>query len=474
MKVLNLFLMIGMLSLCVAAQTDYPRQVNIAFTYGVPGPDYVAPEKEGAQIYEARIPHYTYAKNFKSFAIQYKCWSLMGDFALKPEFYWELDPILLKGKTREVSFHRISKYPSLVKRYNAIRPSSVNFLIYVEFDWVDPLKGIKTGPKWTTKRIGFKVKDINLGYQGSRSAKNITTPTTLLHWKDGVTTEVSTVAFTPRDRTDEEKVKNILKEYTKYYSALDSGPNVFIDVKWPEEVIDQIAIDYDKYEKEGKDLDKQYDDLKQTPRVLKKIDPNADMSMPFEDVPKTAEPFKRGNVVGLRSKGKTVFESKEHYPPEKLDKAGSYFAFPLKNATEFERKFHIIDAAGKMVDVGGHRRFFLVSKGETTGTFALVGWPDDLGNVYTSVKAYYNMPSVFSPDQFEKFKRFDNSPPAPGKGSGGLSFTFRSYWFTFMRGKLLIVDSRFRLLSIKDVFIPSGQTAPKIGQSYIAGGSYTN
>ena len=473
MKVLNLFLMIGMLSLCVAAQTDYPRQVNIAFTYGVPGPDYVAPEKEGAQIYEARIPHYTYAKNFKSFAIQYKCWSLMGDFALKPEFYWELDPILLKGKTREVSFHRISKYPSLVKRYNAIRPSSVNFLIYVEFDWVDPLKGIKTGPKWTTKRIGFKVKDINLGYQGSRSAKNITTPTTLLHWKDGVTTEVSTVAFTPRDRTDEEKVKNILKEYTKYYSALDSGPNLFIDVKWPEEVIDQIAIDYDKYEKEGKDLDKQYDDLKQTPRVLKKIDPNADMSLPFEDVPKTAEPFQRGNVVGLRSKGKTVFESREHFAAEKLDSDGSFFAMRLKDSSEFSANTQIISAAGKIVTVGGYTRFISVTKGTAPDTYWVVVNDDPNRDAQKSAKAYYNLPRIFTRTQFERFQRFDNSPPKPSKG-GGLIISFTSYWYGLKRGKLFIVDSRFRVLSTEEAYFTSGRAKPRTGETYISGGSYTN
>jgi len=67
--------------------------------------------------------------NVSSMALRVRIWTVLDDIVTNPVFAYKLNMEYLRGKHHTVSFQQISKYPDLVKRYKAIRPTSVNAVV---------------------------------------------------------------------------------------------------------------------------------------------------------------------------------------------------------------------------------------------------------------------------------------------------------------------------------------------------------
>lgn len=180
----------------------------------------------------------TGTENLESFAIGYKGWNLLGEYVYNPTFIYALNSGALQGTAKRVRFSEISKYPDLVKRYNAIKPTSVNYIAIV-----------RLRSKGRVVPVKVKVTDGDLAYFESRSPKNFNVPTSPPNWKSRISMDMSESAFSTADRSVETELKLLLKDLEGTVSVESGFANVLIDIKWPGGAIDEIGKLYDDYEK---------------------------------------------------------------------------------------------------------------------------------------------------------------------------------------------------------------------------------
>lgn len=212
-------------------------QLDIIAIKGMP--DYVSYQADRAL--HGHYPQFAYG-NFKSFAVIYKGWNLIGEYAHSAGFFWELNPDQLFGKRTTVKFQDISKYPDLVKRYNAIAPVRVNMMLNVI---------VQTEDK-QDHNIFLNVKDNDLVYFGSRSNQNYISPTSPPKWRNAISTDFinyNDSRFTDRDPSQETELKRIISSAVAIKLPSNQRQVVNLDVEWPDEAIDEIARLYEQYEK---------------------------------------------------------------------------------------------------------------------------------------------------------------------------------------------------------------------------------
>ena len=164
----------------------------------------------------------------------YKAWNLIGELATNPVFYWELNKTSISSSSRVVHFSEISKYPDLVKRYQAIMPQYISIVLQLQ---LFPDGNLVT----------FKIKDTDLGYSTSRSISFPVAPGSPAKWSDAMNVQKTRKLYTDLDPNDERELRKLLNETTGV--SLPDGYNLRMDVKWPDDAINEIAILYDKYEK---------------------------------------------------------------------------------------------------------------------------------------------------------------------------------------------------------------------------------
>ena len=329
--------------------------IDVFFEYGKA--DYL--DLSGKTVLPISFTNPGQDKNLESFVVGYKAWNLIGDYVYNPSFYYEINRTMLAGKSRRVFFKTISKYPDLVRRYNAIRPSSVNFVVRATLRTTDG--------KATTAH--FKVSDNALAYFESRSAKNLQSPISPASgkWKYAFSTYGD---FTDKDASDENELKQILKNLREVQPV---GPNMVgidLDIKWADDAIDEIGKLYDQYEKESKKIDDELKAVKNADKLVKPVaayNKDDEMSAPFEEEAKSAEVFKDGETVGLRAKGKIVFSSSQHTTAEPINSEKNLFKFRSRKGD-----WHLYNAKGKRLSVDGNSNFRLIEAGNRTGTYRLL------------------------------------------------------------------------------------------------------
>lgn len=456
---LTIVLLVTALSVPTFPQSSNPQMIDVYIKWG--NADYL--DLSGKKVLSADKK----AVNLESFVVGYKAWNLMGDFVYNPSFYYEIDRTYLSGRTQNVYFDKISKYPDLAKRYKAMRPSSVNFVITVDL--------VTTDGK--SKTVNFKVTHNNLVYYESRSPKNFQVPTSPANgkWKYAFSSApIIKSTFTDQDFSDEKELRQLLKDLQDVRPcsvACGGAAKISFDIKWPDDAIDEIGRLYEQYEKEGAKLDEELRTIKEADRLVKPVaayNKADEMAAPFEEEGKSAEVFDEGKRVGLRAKGKVVFESTNYVTAEPLKGSTSLFAFRLKGR---DTGYHLYNARGQQVSVDGHSTFLNMSAGKQSGTFRLI-IEDYRSAVYTSKRMYYEAASYFDEQEFDNFKRSDQQPPKPytgGGGGGGLILAFPRYKVTFYRGIAYTVDAKMNVLSKEPVFYPGEFERPNIGDRIIEG-----
>lgn len=415
----------------IVAQSSGPQMIDVYLKWG--NVDYL--DLSNKKV----LPVDTKSPNLKSFVIGYKAWNLIGDFVYNPSFYYEINQTVLTGKSQKVYFDKISKYPDLAKRYQAMRPSSVNFVITADLATADG----------KVKTVNFKVPNNDLNYFESRSAKNLQSPVSPSNgqWKSVFSTmwyADDPEIFTDKDHSDEKELKGLLKNFSSLSScnSCRGAVKVRLDIKWADDAIDEIGRLYDQYEKEGKKIDDELKAVKEADKLVKPVavyNKDDEMSAPFEEEAKSAEVFKNGETVGLRAKGKVVFESANYSDAEPFKGLNNLFIFKEK------WDYHIYNAKGQRLSVDGHSSFYRISEGERTGTYKLFIVQDE--NFYNTVDIYWGNPSgdkgYLTQREFDNFVAKDKA-----KQSGWEVGTKK----TLERGTLYTVDNKLQILSRETVY----------------------
>ena len=449
------------------------KRLNIAYTQGTV--DYVDLEKVNHKAPAKVFGYYNDPRarsrpnrNMESFALNFRGWVLLDEYIIDPEFYWELDPRVLYGKTKTVDFSKIAKYPSLVKRYKAIRPYSVNYIVCAEIESTNDLQ-VKPTSVWFWQTICFRALGYQVLWGDSRNGRDRTYPQALLGWTEGVSTDFSIERrFTKSDATDVKAIRKFLKNYRNVRMIYDRN-NTWLDIRWPDDAIDKIAEDFEKYEKEGKDLEKEYKEAKEEPKTAKRVQPvapDSELAQPFEPEAKTATVFNDKTSVGLVSPtGRKVFTSDKHSSARSLDKEGRFFEFLLKsNQGSFDEnivdgsignRVQIYNAAGKVLKVEGYdavNRIFPKDDG-TSNIYIDTGGSE----TYRTVRCYYPEDDLYhlSPDGFASLRADDQAPlpPLGASRGGGLSLDFARYHFIYKNALRVVVDSNYKVISSGPAFM---------------------
>lgn len=448
-KLVSLFLILLGTGLSVAAQDSgvTSKRLNFAYVHG--NPDYVDLSSLGPNVFQAGVNEpMVKAKNLKSFAANFRGWRLVDEYIVDPEFFWELDPVALKGNIRTVNYEKISKYPSLVKRYKAIRPVGVNYIVCVDLDSVAEESGASR-----VHQTCFRAQSYQMFWGASRSGRAASYPGALLGWKEGVSTASAATRFTTSDNSDVNRLKNIVSKFRSVAKYSGLATNTWLDIRWPDEAIDQIYEDFEEYEKKGKDLEKEYKEAKEEPKLAKRSQPltaDDEMAQPFEDTPKTAKPFGERTppyTVGLISpRGKKVFTSQEHGEGSPLDEKGSLFMFGRRDRSR-DNYINFINAAGKQVKIDGHLAAMSV---ERRSDGLLDVYVDNGGaEVFKTDKCYSDLKSVMGEQLFARLKSRDAEPlkPLPPGNPNAVYFGFSEYHYVYKTVLHYVTDSKLKVVS---------------------------
>jgi hypothetical protein len=458
-----IFAATGAPALSQLAEAVSSKRLNFAYTFG--NPDYVDLSSVGANVFAAKVDNQmANARNLKSFAINYRGWRLLDEFIVDPEFFWELDPTALKGRSRTVSYEKIAKYPSLVKRYKAIKPVGVNYIVCVNlYSTVE--FGVST---LGTHQVCFRAQSYQMFWSPSRSGRAASYPGALLGWKEGISTAPVATRFTARDTSDVERLKSLVSRFERVSAYSSPGANTWLDIRWPDEAIDQIYEDFEEYEKEGKDLEKEYKEAKEEPKVAKRAQPlvaDDEMAQPFEAVPKFANVFNENGKSGLiTATGKKVYISPNNFVPEPLTNDGRFFKVSgAKAHGSYMMNYQVVNAAGRVVKIDGHPGFANIWR---NGDGIITAYVDTGGPVaYKTVRCYSIWSRLgdgyYTPEAFSAFQAKDRQPAtplasqtstsAPGRNVYEISADSRHY-HVFHRQLEYILDDKMKVKSKKEVF----------------------
>jgi hypothetical protein len=435
---------------------DAVSSKRVAFAIQMGDPNYVDLQGVAPNVYSAAFQRFydprelsRPMRNLNSFVAVFRGWFLLDDYVVDPEFFWELNPSYLDGKTKRVEFSRIAKYPSLVKRYQAIQPTSVNFIVCANIESTRDTS-VKPTSRWEESVVCFRALGYQMSWGASRNGTAKTFPGSLPQLREGVSSYRYPDWFTDKDPTDQKLMRNFLRYFRKL-PLHQPSPNVWLDIKWPDEAIDKIVEDFNRYEKEQQDLDKVYKAEPETTIHTQPLALGDEMSKPFEAPVTTAAIFSEGGLYGLKApNGRKVFSTADHHSPTALGNDGKFFSFTRKAAVDGNR-LQIFNAAGKVVKFGEYSSVNAVSP-RTDGTFIIyidVGGED----VYRTVRCYTTNGNSaewyrLSLPEFDEMRANDIQPLPPLNPSarGGLQFDSLDH-LVYKIARRFVVDSNFRILS---------------------------
>ncbi len=465
------------------------KRLNFAYTHG--SPDYVDLSSLGANVFPAGIDNQMVkARNLKSFVVNFRGWRLLDEYIVDPEFFWELDPIALKGKIRTVNYEKISKYPSLAKRYKAIKPVGVNYIVCVDLNSIDQ-DGDGAASSFRPHQVCFRAQSYQMFWGPSRSGRAASYPGALLGWKEGISTASLASRFLVSDNSDVNRLKNIVSKFRSVAKYSGSPTNTWLDIRWPDEAIDQIYEDFEEYEKKGKDLEKEYKEAKEEPKAAKRSHPLAaddEMARPYESAIKTAVEFRDDTGVGLKTpSGRIIFSSKEYEWANGFNAEKSIFLFSLNNPAgdASRRAKHLRKASGRLMKINNHDEFWDVirhddlkdyygpykyhpSKGLVPpGSFSLL--VDLPGSTVYKSRVCEDKPEPVDPEDLAQLQNYETKrikdweeeqrkkqAEAARTGKVILEYGFGGdrWRFEYRQGLRIIVDSKFKVIREQSVLIP--------------------
>jgi hypothetical protein len=317
--------------------------------------------------------------NVSSVALRVRVWAILDNIATNPVFVYRLNMEGLTGQRHYVSFQKISKYPDLIRRYKAIRPTSVNAVVSMG---LNPDDKFQYGAYYF-----FNIIEKDLLIAGSESTPFGTVPLSGT-WglkADIVYSDVKTEYwgrhpkdFKPSNAKQEVMLKFLNKAtraaahaWTKVQTGTvreNYAPfNTYLRITWPGDAIDAIQELYLKYEKgEEKPPGKEVEEAL-SKKELDRYNGGDEWGTAFEDDLKDVETVNdyQKKIIALKSKNRTVttFDTDKYSRIDALSNT-SFFVLTAKDNTKY-----IVDKRGNKQSVGGYQNFNRVStnqKGEIT------------------------------------------------------------------------------------------------------------
>lgn len=317
--------------------------------------------------------------NVSSLALRVRVWAILENIATNPVFVYRLNMEGLTGQKHYVSFQQISKYPDLVRRYKAIRPTSVNAVVGMG---LNPDDKFQYGAYYW-----FNITEKDLLISGSESTPFGTVPLSGT-WglkADIVYSDVKTEYwcrhpkdFKPSNAKQEVMMKFLSKATRANASAwtkVQTGTvrenyppsNTYIRITWPGDAIDAIQELYFKYERgEEKPPSKEVEDA-MAKKELDRYNGNDEWGTAFEDDLKDVETVNdyQKKIIALKSKNRTVttFDADKYSRIDALS-GTQFFVLTAKDNTKY-----IVDKRGNKQSIGSFQNFDRVSanqRGEIT------------------------------------------------------------------------------------------------------------
>lgn len=245
-----------------------------------------------------------------------------------------------------------------------------------------------------------------------------------------------------------------------------SCPNVVLQgLRLPVEELVEIAKLQEKYEQEGGKLDKEFALLDQG---LGKAAPapyarGGELGKPYEAQPRDVEGVRTKDGIALKSRGKTVFESRDYYAIDPIGKGNRHFKVRPRNGQGVE----ILDQRGTRVAVAGETRFHEVETDAKTNEVYLHKVDMKAPHAFESAKAYFGLSFRLTEDELRSLratdadgrcKRYDHVP------AGGLiiSGTRR---VAYVQGTRVQLDSRMQPVRSQTMYYQTSE-----GTSRLSGG----
>jgi len=329
---------------CLQAQDiklDKKGYVDVGFTYknsysggSDPFKYFKFPKEKCFDVKISRNTDRKFLDNFSSFAVRVRLWSLMGDPVLFPSFQFSLNKNGLSGNSHYVNYQDISKYPDLVKRYNSIRPTSVNMVIGL---------GLNKEDRFDPGAYAFvNITNNDFTIPGSEKSVSVNSPTskswgeTMIlenrdetrYYDDNIEYPKQYLPF-EKGNSQEEYYLNILssaeivsdKAYVKLSGGTGSvrknGPdasNFFFDIKWPTEEIDAIYELFKEYENGNQKPPSEVVEELLSNKEVMQYNKTDEWSEPFEDELSDVESFCDGGnrVTGLKNEKRIILNLKTY------------------------------------------------------------------------------------------------------------------------------------------------------------------
>ncbi|MBO9202518.1 MULTISPECIES: hypothetical protein [Niastella] len=368
------------LCMCICALSSYTQniklkkkgEVDVAFVYKNPFDYFIYPKDRTFEMVispdfkNKQLDLDESILNVSSMALRVRVWAVLGDIVIDPVFAYKLNMEYLHGDKYSVFFQDISKYPDLVRRYKAIRPTTVNAVVGM---------GLNPDDKFDFGAYAFfniTNNDLLIGASEKTPTADVPSSTT---WGSTVIWVNSDENYRywfrqPKDFQPSDELKEM---GTKFMNAAThaasnawikvqagtarehrAAGNTYIRLEWPAAEIDAIQEKYLKYQRgEEKPPSKEAEEAL-AQKDLSKYNNADEWGSAFEDEGKSeAVNDYQKKLIALKSKTRII----KNFDADKYRSIQPFGKTPYFVLNGNDNKQQLVDKRGNLQTIGGYQSF---------------------------------------------------------------------------------------------------------------------
>lgn len=327
------------------------------------------------------LPDRDALSNASAVVLRFRAWTILGELVTHPTLFWTINKQFLHGRKHRVEYGKISKYPDLVKRYEAIRPSTIRAIVGMGLNPQNTYAG--GAYAW------FKITDNDvLIYPSGKSP--MTFPTAPLNAGEGMIARseeapsgqwsfVSNFAdFKPVEKPAEyclplrqatsagDHAMIRIGEGQARKNGTSRDQNIWLELKWPLDAIDNIHELYLQYENGAAPSPLEEADKELAAENTKAYNGPNEWSEAYEDDLKGVTAFGDRDVSGLKANGRVIatFNNDEYSGIQSFSNNGKFFALNGRQSATQRWPQYIINKRGVKQTINGYSEFQSVQQQE--------------------------------------------------------------------------------------------------------------
>lgn len=332
------------------------------------------------------LPDRDALSNASAIVLRFRAWTILGELVTHPTLYWTINKQFIHGRKHRVEYAKISKYPDLVKRYEAIRPSAIRAIVGMGLNPQNTYAG--GAYAW------FKISDNDvLIYPSGKSP--MTFPTAPLNAGEGMIARseeapsgqwsfVSNFAdFKPVEKPAEycfplrqatsagDHAMIRIGEGQARKNGTSRNQNIWLELKWPLDAIDNIHDLYLQYENGVPPSPLEEADNTLAAESPRTYNGPSEWSEAYEDDLKGVTMYGEKDFYGLKANGRIIasFSRKEYANMQGFNNDGKFFALIGRESATQKYPQFILNKRGVKQTIDGHMEFQSVQQLED-GTVA--------------------------------------------------------------------------------------------------------